>query len=219
MLYGDTIAQAKIIRSVVRRSRYLYDLLEPVNARAVEARWQRQGCPVPASASVKRNILRRTAREHNLRVLVETGTFRGDTVMALRRDFDLIVSVELLPELHAKAVRRARHERNVKLLLGDSASVVPAILAALRQPALFWLDAHYSGPGTALGDRVSPISAELNAVLGHPVRGHVVMIDDAREFHDPGRSGYPDAKVVIDAAREHGYKLSEKHDIFFLMPE
>jgi stress-induced morphogen len=219
VFYSETMALGEATRSLVRRSRYLYDILEPINARAVEARWQRQGRPIPASSSVKRNILRRIGQEHHLRVLVETGTFQGDTVMALRREFDRIVSVELSPELHAKAVRRARHERNVELLLGDSASVLPRILATLHEPALFWLDAHYSGTGTALGGLVSPISAELSAVLGHPVRGHVVLIDDAREFHDSARSGYPGPEVIVGAARQYGYLTSEKHDIFFLMPE
>ena len=181
------MALGEATRSLVRRSRYLYDILEPINARAVEARWQRQGRPIPASSSVKRNILRRIGQEHHLRVLVETGTFQADTVMALRREFDRIVSVELSPELHAKAVRRARHERNVELLLGDSASVLPRILATLHEPALFWLDAHYSGTGTALGDLVSPISAELSAVLGHPVRGHVVLMMRESATTQPGQ--------------------------------
>ena len=121
--------------------------------------------------------------------------------------------------MHANAAYRARHEHNVQLLVGDSASVLPGILATLHEPALFWLDAHYSGTGTTLGDRVTPISAELNAVLGHPVRGHVVLIDDAREFHDSTRSGYPGPEVVVVAARQCGDKMSEKHDIFFLVPE
>lgn len=216
--YGEIMALGEATRSLVRRSRYLYDVLEPISARLVDARWQRQGRPIPASSSVKRTILRRIGKEHDLRVLIETGTFRGDTVMALRRDFDRIVSVELSPELHAKAARRARHECNIELLLGDSADVIPGVLATLHEPALFWLDAHYSGTGTALGDRVSPIAAELDAVLGHPVRGHVVLIDDAREFHDSARSGYPGPEVVASAARQHGYVMSERHDIFFLMP-
>jgi hypothetical protein len=213
------MAQSEIIRSLVRDSRYLFNVVEPINARVVESRWKRRGCPVPASASVKRNMLRRVAREHQLRILVETGTYRGDTAIALSRNFDRIVSVELSPELHAKAARRARHVHNVQFLLGDSASVLPDILATLHEPALFWLDAHYSGTGTALGDEVSPISTELNAVLGHSVRGHVVMIDDAREFHRSARSGYPGPEVVADAARKDGYKMSEEYDIFFLLPQ
>ena len=212
MPYGNAV------RSLVRRSQLLYGILEPLNSQIVVARWQRQGAPIPASPSVKRVMLRRTAQEHRLRVLIETGTFKGDTVMALRRDFDRIVSVELSPELHAKAVRQTRRQRNAELLLGDSAKVLPGILATLDQPALFWLDAHYSGGVTALGDTVSPISPELDVILGHAVRGHVVLIDDAREFHDSARSGYPGAEVIAAAARQHNYAVSEKHDIFFLVP-
>ena len=51
------------------------------------------------------------------------------------------------------------------------------------------------------------------------MRGHVVLIDDAREFHESARSGYPGLEVVVGAARQYGYTASEKHDIFFLMPE
>lgn len=206
------------VRSLVRRFPLLYDVLEPLNSQIIVSRWRRQGAPIPASPSVKRVMLRRTAQEHGLRVLIETGTFRGDTVMALRRDFDRIVSVELSPELHAKAVRQTRHQHNAELLLGDSGEVLPGVLATLHQPALFWLDAHYSGGVTALGDRVSPISSELDVILGHAVRGHVVLVDDAREFHDSARSGYPGAEVIAAAARQYNYAMSEKHDIFFLVP-
>ena len=205
------------VRSLVRRSALFYGVLEPLNSQIIVARWRRQGAPIPASPSVKRAMLRRTAQEHGLRVLIETGTFRGDTVMALRRDFDRIVSVELSPELHARAVQ-TRRQRNAELLLGDSGEVLPGVLATLHQPALFWLDAHYSGGVTALGDRVSPISSELDVILGHAVRGHVVLVDDAREFHDSARSGYPDAEVIAAAARQYNYAMSEKHDIFFLVP-
>jgi hypothetical protein len=209
---------ADAIRSLVRHSNYLFDRLEPRYAASAMVRWEQGGRQVPAPAAVKRVILRRAAEEHGLRVLVETGTFRGDTAIALRQDFSRVVSIELSPMLHAKAVRRARRLRNVEFLLGDSSQVLPGVLASLREPALFWLDAHYSGGFTALGDDVSPIVAELDAVLGHPVHGHVVLIDDAREFRDSARSGYPRPEVVMGAAARHGYTVTEEDDIFFLLP-
>jgi hypothetical protein len=94
----------------------------------------------------------------------------------------------------------------------------PRVLASIQQPALFWLDAHYSGGVTALGDTVSPISSELDVVLGHAVKGHVVLVDDAREFHNSAGSGYPGVEVVAAAARKYNYAMSEKDDIFFLIP-
>jgi hypothetical protein len=163
-------------------------------------------------------MLKGIAQECALRTLIETGTFKGDTVRALRKDFDRIVSVELSSELYARALRRTRHQGNVELVLGDSALVLTSIVNTLDRPALFWLDAHYSGGRTALGDTVSPIEAEMNAVLGASVRGHVVLIDDAREFHDSERSGYPAAEVVYLMADQHDYRVSEEHDVFHLRP-
>jgi hypothetical protein len=205
-------------RSLIRRSSLLYDCVEPPYSRAVIARWKRQGAVVPAPGAYKRDVLRRVAREHRLRILVETGTYTGDTVLALSRDFERVVSVELSPQLHAVAVRNTAGRRNVELLLGDSAEVLPGVLAGLEQPALFWLDAHYSEGVTARGETVSPIATELELVLGDATKGHVVLIDDAREFHDSARSGYPPVEVVAAAARRHGYTMSESEDIFFLLP-
>lgn len=206
-----------VSRTAVRRSRTLYGALEPVFRQWAVARWQREGRPVPAPAGVKRDILLRTARQYGLRVLVETGTFRGDTVLALARYFSRVVSIELSPELHAKVAQLTTGISNAELLLGDSTQQLPRVLATLREPALFWLDAHYT-EGTALGDKVSPIEEELDAVLSHPVAGHVILIDDAREFHASTTSGYPPPQAVTSVAAKHGYVTAEQDDIFFLTP-
>src|SRR2546421_5711071 len=104
------------------------------------------------------------SRRFGLRTLVETGTLFGDTILATRRHFDRVYSIELSPELHANAKRRLRRFRNVTLLQGDSAEVLPELLEDLEEPCLFWLDAHYSGGVSARGERDSPLRAELAAI-------------------------------------------------------
>jgi hypothetical protein len=79
------------------------------------------------------------------------------------------------------------------VLEGDSERRLPEVLAALDEPALFWLDAHYSADDTARGSTDTPIEAELQAVLRHPVRGHVILVDDVRSF---GRGDYPSIEAV-----------------------
>jgi hypothetical protein len=74
-------------------------------------------------------------------------------------------------------------------MLGDSATLLPGILDTLDHPALFWLDGHYMGEGTGRAQEDSPVKAEVAALLRHAVRGHLVLIDDARLF--TGRDGYP----------------------------
>src|SRR5204862_6536405 len=114
--------------------------------------------------------------------------------------------------------RNTAGRRNVELLLGDSAKILPDVLASLEQPALFWLDAHYSEGVTARGETVSPILTELDLVLGSAVKGHVILIDDAREFHDAAHSGYPGVEAIAALARQHNYRMTEIEDIFFLLP-
>src|SRR5687768_9818802 len=126
-----------------------YDLLEPVYGGYQRARWGLRGGPIPAPSAVKREILRQYAATHGLLTLVETGTYRADTVRALRRDFQVIYSIELDDALYQAAVARTRRQSNARILHGDSAEMLPVVLSGLTEPALFWLDAHYSGGETA----------------------------------------------------------------------
>ena len=73
------------------------------------------------------------------------------------------------------------------------------MLTKLSAPALFWLDGHYSGGATARAELDTPVIAELRAILGHPVKGHVLLIDDAREF--VGANGYPTLAAVEEMIR------------------
>ncbi len=76
-----------------------------------------------------------------------------------------------------------------RLLQGDSATLLPGVLESLDGPALFWLDGHYMGGESGRGTEDTPVIAEMTALFAHPVRGHVVLIDDARLFD--GTGGYP----------------------------
>jgi hypothetical protein len=125
----------------------------------------------------KRRLLRSVGRRFGLKVLVETGTYLGDTVAAVRRDFRHVYSIELGHEL-ARAAQSRFSGANVTILEGDSGRLLSSVVSGLAEPALFWLDGHYSGAVTARGDKDTPVLAELQAILASPVAGHVLLIDD-----------------------------------------
>jgi len=58
--------------------------------------------------------------------------------------------------------------------------VLQRVLPSVREPCLFWLDAHCSGGDTARGREETPVFRELPQILGHPVEGHVILIDDVQ---------------------------------------
>ena len=122
--------------------------------------------------------------------------------------------IELSSALYAAAVRRFRRARNVTLLHGDSAVVLPDVLRDLHEPAVFWLDAHFASGETAQGPEVTPVWQELEHVLAHPVEGHVVLADDARAFTS-GLANYPSLEDVRKRLGEAGtgWALRVEHDI------
>lgn len=162
------------------------------------------------------------AQRHGLRHLVETGTYRGDTVAALVSMFDTVDTVEMEPKLYKAARMRFRDDRRVRCHHGDSRKALPSILANLKGPALFWLDGHTSGPETARSD--CPLRAELMMVLADR-RRHVILIDDARCLHgQPSHhewmhyADYPSLEWIAAQAAVAGYSCELADDIVRLEP-
>jgi len=152
----------------------------------------------PTPHAVKVEAVLGAAQRHGLRVLIETGTFEGEMARKCRHAFGSIVTIELDEALARAATRRLAPYKNVRVVQGDSGARLPEILARIHEPALFWLDGHYSGTGTARGDRETPLEEELHAIARHGEPGHVVLIDDARLL---GTGDYPTKDRVLAILR------------------
>jgi hypothetical protein len=165
--------------------------------------WLAAGKPIPPPPVVKQQVLLRHAERFAIVELVETGTYHGDMVDAVRREFRRIWSIELDRKLYRRAAARFERHGHISILEGDSGKLLPEILTGIAGPCLFWLDAHHSGGVTARGDRETPVVQEVAAILDHhPQRGDVVLIDDAHCF--TGDGGYPtldDLRDLILAKR------------------
>ena len=199
----STRIQARVATSVWERSLFFVTSLPPyrlserllhrvqrrLEARAQIQAWRRSGSPVPPPHVYKQKVLSRYASRYQLSTLVETGTYLGDMIFCMRKRFNTIISIELSRELCERAQQRLRDFPNISVIHGDSSQVLPEVLEDLRVPTLFWLDGHYSAGNTALGELETPVSAEVDAILNHPVKGHVILINDARNFD--GTHDYP----------------------------
>jgi hypothetical protein len=137
---------------------------------------------------------------------VETGTYLGGTLAKLCDDFDSLDSIELSSDYYAHAMKRFAKQRRVRLTNADSASGLQVVLKRLSlDPAIIWLDAHYSGGNTAKGQSNTPIKIELGVVVAQLQRNDIVLIDDLRLFsqpspgslHDETMLGYPLARDLV----------------------
>ena len=153
----------------------------------------------PAPHAVKMRILKSWLPDVAGMTLIETGTFRGDTVLALRHIFKRVISIEIDPALYEVAKSRFAGARNIDLVFGDCVVELPKILSSLDGRAAFWLDGHWSGGVTGRGDEDDPVLLSLNQIGSHPNKNHVLFIDDARTFE--GGSSAPDLIEVLSAIR------------------
>lgn len=158
------------------------------HAEATYQHWLEQGKPLPMPHIAKQKVIQEYKDRYGIQTLVETGTYLGDMIAAQLPHFKRILSIELSEDLHGRAKYRFRKSPKVELYQGDSGKVLHTIVPKLKEPALFWLDGHYSAGITAKGDLWTPIYAELDAILQQDVP-HVLLIDDAQGF--TGENDYP----------------------------
>lgn len=140
-------------------------------------------------------------------VLVETGTYLGETLMKVQYDFKTIYSIELNTAFAEEAKQYFHHNKKVKILQGDSGLILQETLASVQEPVLFWLDAHYSAGITAKSDVFgnTPIKKELEIIFNRWNKGSVVVIDDAACFN--GTHGYPTVEAITQYVIEQNLNL------------
>ena len=157
------------------------------------------------------------ARTYRSLALIETGTYLGDMIEAMTNYFELIVSIELSPQLYSKAVKKFNNIKKINLFLGDSGSLLPNVLNHITFGCVFWLDGHFSEGITAKSDINTPIIKELNAILNHDIKDHVILIDDARLFN--GTNDYPTIREIEDKLEGKDYVLEIRNDIIRITPK
>jgi len=174
--------------------------------------WKLRGEPVRSPHLIKQRTVREYAERYRLNVLVETGTYYGEMVAAMKNRFHEIHSVEFDSQLAMRAQKKFASRSHIHIHQGDSRQVVPALLPSLDRPALFWLDAGYYGWAGLQGDR-QRLTSELEAILGHRIRQHVILMDDARGLN--GENGAPTVEQLKRKieAEFPGRPLDEKKDI------
>src|SRR5574338_504291 len=108
--------------------------------RDLEARrtWEKQGRPSPPPHIIKEELIRDYAKNFNTQILIETGTYLGDMVHAMKKSFARSISSELDQTLAAQAQERFANNNHIEIIQGDSGKLLGACLATINKPCLFW---------------------------------------------------------------------------------
>jgi hypothetical protein len=154
-----------------------------------------------------------------LGTFVETGTCFGRSVeIALVLGFKEVRSVEGDIERFKHCQEKFKHYPQVKLWCGESIDLLPVMIHDLKTPALFWLDAHASGPeGYGLDHETNPwheqsyiLRTELKAIKERGMLGDVILVDDLTpDVESFARELFKHAAIWVHDTDEGPHKVME----------
>lgn len=76
-------------------------------------------------------------------IFVETGTFKGETINNIKKDFLEVHSIEINDNLYNYNVEQFKNDNNIYLYKGDSTEVLEDVCYKIKEPSIFFLDAYY----------------------------------------------------------------------------
>lgn len=113
--------------------------------------------------------IRGLQQRHGLVTAIETGTFHGQTTLALADVFPSVFTIEVDSELFFSN-RALENYPHVQRYCGSTQRVLPEILKHAEQPVLFYLDAHWREEW--------PLRRELETIAYSRVTNPVIVIHD-----------------------------------------
>jgi hypothetical protein len=134
-------------------------------------------------------------------VFIETGTYLGDSLAhAAKADFKKLYSIEIAPNLVAKARERFKDDPRIEIIEGSSSEVLEPLLDRTNENIVLWLDAHFSSCYADYGgdqnrDSRVPLEKEILALKRRLNKyADVILIDDLRCYEDniPGVTSFND---------------------------
>ncbi|TKX69195.1 hypothetical protein [Halorubrum sp. GN11GM_10-3_MGM] len=172
-----------------------------------------------------KDLMKRLANEYTIRNFVETGTYKGSTTEWASQIFDDVQTIELSDQLYSQVTDEFGHKENINFVKGKSQNELTKITPNIDQSTVFWLDAHYSGEGTAGETYECPLLEEIEAV-GSSEQEKYIFIDDARLFcsppprpHDP--EDWPTISEIVNKINtiEKSYYIIIVEDVIIAVPQ
>ena len=133
----------------------------------------KQGDAVPGI--YKEQLLIALGKGLGLKSFVESGTANASTLIAVHEHFDECHSIELSTPYFDEAIKKCKPFKNIHLYKGDSGVMMKVVINIVKQPALFWCDAHPCGGDSA--NEGDPLPNELKAIMKYSPDS-LILVDD-----------------------------------------
>jgi hypothetical protein len=124
----------------------------------------------------------------NFPTFIETGTYFGDTILAMELYFKNLHTIEIKKEFYLNIVEKYKGAK-IKFHLGDSSEKLKEVVKQIKTPGVFFLDGHWSACGTGRGKKDCPLYEELEIIMKDFEYNNIIIIDDVRLFGKGPKKG------------------------------
>jgi len=155
------------------------------------------------------------------RIFFETGTFTGGGVSVARAvGFERIISIEIYEPYQKANIKRFAGLPGIELHTGDSEELLWPIIKDINEPITFFLDSHIVvQTGNVSGIREIPLLQELEIISRHPIKSHVLLIDDRRmmghETHPGGWISQEWTDILEEHVMKSIYTINPDYNIYY----
>lgn len=112
---------------------------------------------------------------------IETGTFNGETILALEPYFDRLHTIEISEKYYNNTKNKYNGDK-INFILGDSSIVFESLLPTINEKCIFFLDGHWSSGDTGRSSVDCPLNEEINNINNLFQHEAIIIIDDVRLF-------------------------------------
>jgi hypothetical protein len=157
---------------------------------------------------------------------VETGTYKADTTLMAAKLFRHVYTFEIMEPLYTMSVNRARQDNvnNISFHLGDSVKLLHTVVPKVKDGAVYFIDAHASGPDSGFNGTPVPLLDELRVILSYKVRPSLFIFDDLRFWKGKAQQAWDWVAVsdntVLECFIKEGYTINdcwEENDRFWVV--
>ena len=114
----------------------------------------------------------------NYTTAVETGLWKGEQLEVIAKCFNNTYGIEL--DAHYAEVSRKRVPK-ATVYCGDTAKLLPMVSQEMKEPSVFFLDAHYCKLDPPIAKSKFPLWEELKTISNRNLPD-IVIVDDVHTF-------------------------------------
>jgi hypothetical protein len=109
------------------------------------------------------------------------------------------------------------------LINSDSVEALHKLMPTIDQTVCFWLDAHAGAQKYARGVIDVPLLQELEAIKNHPIKNHIIAVDDAhllgkKQYDKEGNLVCDYSHVPFSVVEEYIKSINENYDVGIYKP-